>query len=665
MFKFTKSPFSAIASVVLFGALLILLLWVNIFQQLKKEKESAINKSIQLNANQALALESYTIRTIQNADLILQIVRSEYEKTNTFNNFQALKQNNSIDQKLLEGVVIMNAHGDLVSSFHSFHPDTSTNFSFREYFQIHIASPKDSLYISKPIHSRLFSKAVIVISRRISDQKNNFAGVIALQVFPENFTSFSDGAFVDSFDIISLIAPDGTTYARKTGSVASFGENIIKSPLFSHLKNKPVDNYYARDAIRDIPTFFSYRKFKNYPIIATVGKREFDVLRDYNMQKTKSIVFTSTITLLVLLFSIAIITGIQNRRRFFNALSESEEKYRSMFENSKDAILLTDANGVITDLNPAAYKVFMLSKAHTPVRNIAEFIADNNTQIEFYKQPGFNGEIKLKRSNGSLFKGEVASSQYKNAGNHHHQTVIVIRDITERKRLENALIKERNAREQLIMQQVIQTQEMEREIIGGELHDNVCQILSVTKHYLEIIERNQEISKTYLPQAKQLIQDSIQEIRNLSHSFNPPTLNSKTIISALKDLLDNYKAAGEINIKFEYNHSYENLDLQQKRALFRIVQEQLNNVLKHAAATEVTISLNLEIGYIHLTISDNGKGFDPLQHGAGLGLHNMEARVKAFAGKLTIHSSAGNGCTVEAVLPLVEKSDAPDQQSLY
>lgn len=665
MFKFTKSPFSAIASVILFGALLILLLWVNVFQQLKKEKDSAINKAIQLNANQALALESYTIRTIQNADLILQIVRSEYQKANTFNNFQVLKQNNTIDQKLLEGVVIMDAAGDLVSSFHQFHPDTTTNFSLREYFQIHKASAKDSLYISKPMQSRLFSKAVIVLSRRISDQKNNFTGVIALQIFPETFTSFSDGAFVDSFDIISLIAPDGTTYARKTGAVASFGENIIKSPLFQHLKNKPVDNYYARDAIRNIPTFFSYRKFKNYPIIATVGKREVDVLRDYNLQQTKSIVFTSTITLLVVLFSIAIITGIQNRRRFFNALSESEEKYRSMFENSKDAILLTDGNGVITDLNPAAYEVFMLSKAHSPIRNIADFITDDKNNFEFYKQPGFNGEIKLKRSNGSLFKGEVASSQYKNPGNHQPATVIVIRDITERKRLENALVKERNAREQLIMQQVIQTQEMEREIIGGELHDNVCQILSVTKHYLEIIERNQEISKTYLPQAKQLIQDSIQEIRNLSHSFNPPTLNSKTIINALKDLLDNFNATGEVRIQFEYNNEFANLDMQQKRALFRIVQEQLNNVLKHAAATQVNVILNLKQGDILLTISDNGKGFDPLQQRAGLGLNNMEARVKAFAGRITVHSSPGNGCTVEAVLPLVEKNNSPKQQSLY
>lgn len=665
MFKFTKSPFSAIASVILFGALLILLLRVNIFQQLKKEKESAINKAIQLNANQALALESYTIRTIQNADLILQIVRSEYQKANTFNNFRALKQNSTIDQKLLEGVVIMNANGDLISSFHPFHPDTTTNFSFREYFQLHTTSVKDSLHISKPLQSRLFSKAVIVISRRITDAKNNFAGVIALQVFPENFTSFSDGAFVDSFDIISLIAPDGTTYARKTGSVASFGENIIKSPLFQHLKNKPVGNYYARDAIRNIPTYFSYRKLKHYPIIATIGKREVDVLHDYNIQQTKSILFTTTITLLVILFSIAIITGIQNRRRFFNALAESEEKYRSMFENSKDAILLTDSTGLITDLNPAAYTVFMLSNTHTAGRNIADFITDDKTNFEFYKQPGFNGEIKLKRSNGSLFKGEVASSQYKNSGNHHPVTVIVIRDITERKRLENALVKERNAREQLIMQQVIQTQEMEREIIGGELHDNVCQILSVTKHYLEIIERNKEISTTYLPQAKQLIQDSIQEIRNLSHSFNPPTLNSKTIVNALKDLLDNFNATGTIKIRFDYNNAFTNLDLQQKRALFRIVQEQLNNVLKHAEATEVSIQLNLELGDIHLTISDNGKGFDPLQQRAGLGLSNMEARVKAFAGKITVHSSPGNGCTVEAILPFVEQNEAPVPQSLY
>lgn len=652
MLKFTKSPVSAIASVILFGALLVLLLWVNVFQQLNKEKETALNKAKQLNANQALALESYTIRTIQNADLILQIVRSEYQKQNTFNNFQQLKQNSTIDQKLLEGVVIMNKEGNLISSFHPFHPDTVTNFSTREYFQTHTTATSDSLFISKPITSRLFSKAVIVLSRKITDSKNNFAGVIALQIFPETFTSFSDGAFADSFDIISLIAPDGTTYARKTGSYASYGENISKSPLFQHLKNKPVDNYYANDAIRNIPTYFSYRKLKNYPIIATVGKREVDVLRDYQKQKNKSLIFTSVITLLVILFSFAIITGIQNRRRFFNALAESEGKYRSMFENSKDAILLTDHEGNIITLNPAAENVFDIDQDSCASKNIGQFMA--NKQDNFYQLPSHTGEIKFKRRSGSEFTGEVVSSQYK-ADRNNRVSVIVIRDASERKQLEEELAKERNQREQLIMQQVILTQEMEREQIGAELHDNVCQILATTKHYLELIERKQEFSQTFLPQARQMITDSIQEIRHLSHSMNPASLDSKTITDALKELSATIQATGELEVVFHTNHCIEQLDRQKKRALFRIAQEQLNNVLKHAQATTVNVGIELKGNQIHLNICDNGKGFDPLQQKAGLGLNNMEARVKAFAGKIHVTTAPGQGCKIEAIVPYLEK----------
>ncbi|WP_164972651.1 PAS domain S-box protein [Lacibacter luteus] len=663
----TKNPISAISSVILFGALLIALLWVNIFQQLKKEKEFAINKAKQLNANQALALESFAIRTIQNADLILQVVRSEYIQNNTFSDFQLFEHNTTIDQKLLEGVVIMNAHGDLVSSFHPFHPDSLTNFTTKEYFQIHTTTANDSLYISKPITSRLFSKAVIVLSRKIIDKNNQFAGVIALQIFPETFTSFSDGAFVDSFDIVSLIAPDGTTYARKTGAVASYGENIIKSPLFQHLKNKPVDNYFAKDAIRHIPTYFSYRQLKNYPIIATVGKREVDVLRDYTKIKTKSLLFTSIITLLLVMFLFVIIRSIQNRRRFFYALAESEEKYRSMFENSKDAILLTEDNGTIIDLNAAAYNVFKLNYPMPFVRNISEFIVTEiaaHSSAVFYRQQAFNGEVELKRSNGSVFTGEIASSLYKSKTGC-HVAVIVIRDATERRRLENELAKERNHREQLIMQQVIQTQEREREIIGGELHDNVCQILSMTKHYLELIERNREISQTYLPQARQLIDDSIQEIRHLSHAINPPTLAAKNIVDALNVLFNNITATGKLTISFNYSHTFTDLDMQQKRAIFRIVQEQLNNVLKHAAATEVLISLSLENDDLHLSIADNGKGFDPLKQHAGLGLNNMEARVKAFAGRITVVSSPGKGCKVEAVIPYVKNSELLKQKNFY
>ncbi len=648
MLKFTKSPVSTIASVILFGLLLVLLLWVNIFQQLKKEKDAVLNKAKELNANQVLALESYTIRTIQNADLIIQIIRSEYEKQNTFNSFQQLKQNSTIDQKLLEGVVILDAGGNLVSSFHPLHPDSVTNFRTKEYFQPHLSLQSDSLLISKPIISRLFSKAVIVLSRRVNDPVGNFAGVIALQIFPETFTSFSDGAFVDSFDIVSLIAPDGTTYARKTGSIASYGENIRKSPLFEHLKSKSVDNYFSEDAIRNIPTHFSYRKLKNYPIIATVGKREKDVFRYYEKQKTKSLIFTAAITLLIILFLVAIIIGILNRRRFFYALSESEQKYRSMFEKSRDAILLTDLQGNIITLNPAAFTVFHLEQKAFALKNIGDFLV--NKDDNFYTKADYTGELKFKTKSGDIFTGEVVSSQYRTERDK-FVSVIVIRDASERVQLQEELANERNQRDQLILQQIILAQEIEREQIGGELHDNVCQILATTKHYLELIERKQEFSQTFLPQARQMISDSILEIRRLSHAMNTASLDSKTITDALQELTASIQATGELKVEFTATDCIDQLDQQKKRALYRIAQEQLNNVQKHAEATIVKVGIAIKDDSIYLTIADNGKGFDPLQQKAGLGLNNMEARVKAFAGKIRVATAPGKGCLVEAIIP--------------
>ncbi|MFY7838728.1 MAG: PAS domain-containing sensor histidine kinase, partial [Lacibacter sp.] len=310
----------------------------------------------------------------------------------------------------------------------------------------------------------------------------------------------------------------------------------------------------------------------------------------------------------------------------YTAIAESEQKYRLMFENSKDAILLAGTDGTILALNSAAYKVFTINGPLIKVINISDLLSTQTDRIKdsslFYQKSSFSGEINFKRYDESVFTAEVVSSQYKSEPNK-WVSVIVVRDITERKLLEEELAKERNLREQLIMQQVIQTQEMEREQIGGELHDNICQILATTKHYLELIERKQEFSQTFLPQARQMINDSILEIRHLSHAMNPPALQSKNITDALKDLAASVKATGKLEVAFYANDNLELLNLQKKRALFRIAQEQLNNVLKHAEATEAIVNIQLFGNEIHLRITDNGKGFDPMQHKAGLGLHNM------------------------------------------
>jgi PAS domain S-box-containing protein len=633
---------------------LLILIWNKELNVLKTEKENAIAYAVQRNSNLVLALENYTTRTIQNADLILEVVKRDL-KNNDFHGFDDLLLSLPTDQLLINSLAITDSSGNIISSANNVQAGRKINVADREYFQFHRFRSEDMVFISKPVVSKITGNVVITLSRRINSNQGKFSGIVFLQIIPSVFTSFYEGAVVNKHDIVSLIAPDGTTYARQTGPVSSYGENISKSPLFIHVAKDPIGSYFAKDAIRNIATYFSYRKIVNYPIIATVGLTETDVLENYRKTEKREWLFTIGISLLLIVFTGLACAGILQRRKNIRALEESEEKYRLMFQNGGDAIVLISPEGEILAQNPSAYRVFNVKPDSKEILRIQEF----SDIAEYLDAPGddifgenniYNGEVNFRRRGGAGFIGDVAAATYRDAKNK-KVIVAVIRDTTERKRLENELATERNQRQQLITKQVIQAQERERAIIGGELHDNVCQILSTAKLYLSMAGKNGE-PESLLAKSGDLIHTSIQEIRNLSHKLTAPSLGKKSLVDSVSELLEDLRSATGLKVNFVRDEKADEAGPDQKLAIFRIVQEQLNNIVKHAGATVVDVSLKKNNESIELIIKDNGRGFATDTDKKGIGLNNMEGRVKAFSGRLNIISSEGNGCTVEAVFPV-------------
>ncbi|MEO7961499.1 MAG: PAS domain S-box protein, partial [Ginsengibacter sp.] len=652
---FSISVRTAIILVVLFCIGLIGMIWNKEAEQMKADREATISQAIYRSSNLALALENYTIRTIQSADMLLQLVRWEFEKNEMFNDYQNLFARSSFDKNLLNSVAVLDENGKIVSSSFTYRADTILNFKDREYFQYHTSHPQDQIFISKPLQSGTPGKAVIVLSRRIDNADGSFRGVVFMQILPATFTSFYKGAVVQQHDIVSLIAPDGITYARQTGTVSGYGENISKSPLFKHLATQRVGSYFAKDALRGIPTYFSYRRFRQYPIIATVGTAENDVLAMFYKREQREIIYSSLITFFLILFSVVVCIGILYRRKNVRVLKANEEKYRSIFKNSTDAIILYTPGGEILDLNPAAYQVFKIGQDEERTLNFSELLYQNTINDDVKKnisQPiELNGEHKFYCRDGSSFCGEVASSSYNNVKDI-KVIVSVIRDTTERRRLQKNLINEKKSRQQMITRQVIQAQEREREAIGRELHDNVSQILSTVKLYLGIICKNRDMANELLPKSMDLLVSSLHEIRNLSHELTAPTLGTNSLVDSINDLLENVNASGDIQAHFFHETYEDNIKMEQKLAIYRIVQEQLNNIFKHAQATTIFIILKQEDGETKLMIKDNGIGFDQQATRKGIGLNNIEARIKAFSGNVNIVSAPQDGCTLEAFFPL-------------
>jgi two-component system, NarL family, sensor histidine kinase UhpB len=210
-------------------------------------------------------------------------------------------------------------------------------------------------------------------------------------------------------------------------------------------------------------------------------------------------------------------------------------------------------------------------------------------------------------------------------------------NVTEKVQLENSLIEERKIRQKQITDAVITGQEKERVEIGQELHDNINQILATAKLYLECAQAQKNFRAKLIEESKMLTEKAMLEIRKLSNSLIPPSLEEIGLQEAINDLVQNISSVNALNIKTSWSEFDEgSLNKKLKLTIFRIVQEQLNNIIKHAHASYAKISLTQKEEQIYLSIEDNGIGFDTAKKRNGVGLKNIISRSEVNNGKHSI-----------------------------
>ena len=230
------------------------------------------------------------------------------------------------------------------------------------------------------------------------------------------------------------------------------------------------------------------------------------------------------------------------------------------------------------------------------------------------------------------------------------QLIGAIQDVSDLRRLQNEYAGQQLKHKRALAASIIRAQEIERNRWAEELHDNVCQILSVANLYTSDICSNEEHAKTMAPEVKKLIAESINEIRQLSSNIKPPSFNKETLLESIERLSANINRVNSVHFTLTTARFDESrLCPEQKLMIYRIVQEQFNNIIKYAEASEVEVRLSIsENNKIEISVKDNGKGFDTSEIKTGIGLRNIQSRLQVYNGTLNIQSSPGNGCVVNA-----------------
>lgn len=351
---------------------------------------------------------------------------------------------------------------------------------------------------------------------------------------------------------------------------------------------------------------------------------------------------------------------ITSRKYFEQVLRNSEENYRNLFNSNPAAIFIWNPQDFsIIEVNEAAIKEYGFSKKEfvklgmkalvtkegiRPLQILGKRITakqDYKTTLTL-KQQVKNGSIKLMEINFRTidYYGKAAC-------------LAIANNITEKTELEQKLSVERRLRQNEITGAVITAQEQEREELGKELHDNINQILATTKLYIEHALKNENMRTVLLQSAKGFITSAVSEIRSLSKSLLPPSLGEVGLLMALDELVESIEPVSNFAIITQWNITDEKkLSESLRLTIFRIMQEQLNNIQKHSKAKKVWITLKEKGHFLTVTIKDNGAGFDLKQNKNGVGLKNILSRAYLHNGKLTIDTEKGKGCILSVSFKL-------------
>ncbi|CAN5688031.1 hypothetical protein BH11BAC3_BH11BAC3_47510 [soil metagenome] len=200
---------------------------------------------------------------------------------------------------------------------------------------------------------------------------------------------------------------------------------------------------------------------------------------------------------------------------------------------------------------------------------------------------------------------------------------------------------------------VITAQEKERSHMAHELLENINQILAASNLYIDCAISDEKKRMEFTQISKKFILTAIEEIRKLSHVIMPATIGEIGLIDTLNNLFDNHIPHEKINFITEWSHFNEDLAGDKlKLSVYRIVQEQLNNIIKHSQASNAWFFLNQNENTIELIVKDDGIGFDTTLKGTGVGLQNINTRAEMHDGKMELISSPGHRCILKVNFPL-------------
>lgn len=561
-----------------------------------------------------------------------------------------------------DGNVTASSRGQLISAI---------SVADREYYKAFAGAKHSDLFIGRPVRNHVDGAWTLHLARRLDGPGDKFRGVVVAAVSLQHFEQLYDYMKLDFARPIALYLADGTLVASLPHRENAIGDRDpelgagIKSlregdvRTFTHVSGDGAQQVFAMGRVR------------TFPLLVGVYNDEEEALSSW--RETAVPIILSALLMSVFIIAVALLLAYKLLREaaLARALREADDRYQRTIDSVMDAIVATDDAQNILMFNPAAERMFGLS-AHEAIgsplerlipahlrnrhqQHITEFIGSGTHSRPMAPQI----EITGLRTDGSQFPIDSTISQMQIDGK--MQFTAVLRDVTERRRAE-AELREMNLQLRGLSAALQNVREQERTRIARELHDELGQQLTGLKLDLSWLSSRLKEGRPTAPEQvdamRHLLDAAIAAVRRISVELRPLILDDLGFGEALAWQTGEFAKRCGIEIALDLPAAALVKDDALATALFRIVQESLTNIARHASATRVEVCLIANKENIVLTVRDNGKGFTAGGRQSGIGLVSMRERATALGGYFSIISSIGMGTTIEVTLPLNQLAPA-------
>ena len=359
----------------------------------------------------------------------------------------------------------------------------------------------------------------------------------------------------------------------------------------------------------------------------------------------------------------------QELQRAQAEVEESRNRYRELYESIPIGYVTIDDTGRIYDLNPAGAALLGIDSDKRKQDHSFFFFfcnGDSDAATLCCRRTLAEGdeqtiEFRMKKLDGTTFTAAVQAARVEHGEGKGERLRITFKDVSRRRAVEEALrqhqleLEANRVELQDLMAKLFTAQEEERRRIACDLHDDHCQRITALILEASAMEKViRAVVPSLVPRMSALkikLSDILDDFRHMTHELHPRHLDTVSLACSMRTYIKDFVDYSNLDVNFQEHDVPAQLPMPLTICLYRLLQESLGNIRKHANAKHVVVSLSGHSGQVELRVSDDGSGFNSSENKKGLGLTSMQERVRPLRGQVTIDSTPGRGTAITVKIP--------------